>query len=81
MDVWIDISEYAIENSLEEVKNYLQVGNAKLEFDDNYFDLVISINTIHNLDLDDCLTSIKKFHVFRKLIIYNSRRYNTMKKK
>lgn len=62
MDVFgIDISEYAIENSLEEVKNYLQVGNAKkLEFEDNYFDLVISINTIHNLDLDDCLTSIKE---------------------
>ena len=62
MDVCgIDISEYAIENSLEEVKNYLQVGTAKkLEFEDDYFDLVISINTIHNLELHDCLTSIKE---------------------
>ena len=57
----IDISKYAIENSHPEVKNYLQVGNAKkLEFEDNYFDLVISINTIHNLELEDCITSIKE---------------------
>jgi ubiquinone/menaquinone biosynthesis C-methylase UbiE len=57
----IDISEYAIENSLIEVKNCLQVGNAKkLEFENNYFDLVISINTIHNLELEECLASIKE---------------------
>ena len=42
----IDISNYAIENSMPEVKEKLEVGNAKkLNFEDNSFDLVISINT------------------------------------
>ena len=43
------------------VEHYNLPSNAKkLEFEDNYFDLVISINTIHNLELDDCLSSIKE---------------------
>ena len=46
----IDFSEYAIENAKEEVKPYLDVGLAeKLPYPDKSFDLVISINTIHNL--------------------------------
>jgi SAM-dependent methyltransferase len=60
----IDISKYAIENSLEEVKEHLTVGNAtSLPFDDNYFDLVISITTIHNLqnkELKKSLTEISR---------------------
>ena len=32
----IDISQYAIENSMPEVKDKLEVGDAKLEFDDNF---------------------------------------------
>jgi ubiquinone/menaquinone biosynthesis C-methylase UbiE len=57
----IDVSKYAIDNCNPEVKDFLKVGNAKnIEFEDNYFDLVISINTVHNLDLDDCINSIKE---------------------
>lgn len=57
----IDISQYAIDNCHAAVKNNVKVGDAKnLEFDDNFFDLVISINTVHNLDLDDCINSIKE---------------------
>ena len=57
----IDISKYAINNSLPEVKNNLKVGNAnKLEFDDNSFDLVISINTVHNLIKSECAKSLKE---------------------
>ena len=57
----IDISKYAIENCHPEVKDFLKVGDAKnLEFQDNYFDLVISINTVHNLELNDCISSIKE---------------------
>ncbi|HSX37766.1 MAG TPA: class I SAM-dependent methyltransferase [Chlamydiales bacterium] len=47
----IDISSYAIENAVESMKPYLQVADArKLPFPDRSFDLVISINTIHNLE-------------------------------
>ena len=51
----VDISEYAIQNSMLDIKQNLKVGNAKsLDYDDNSFDVVISINTIHNLDQDEC---------------------------
>ena len=57
----IDISDYAIENCMNEVKDNLEVGNAnKLEFEDDYFDLVISINTIHNLEKDECAKSLRE---------------------
>lgn len=57
----IDISNYAIENSVDEVKENLKVADAKaLPYDDNSFDLVISINTIHNLDEKDCAISLKE---------------------
>ena len=51
----IDISEYAIENTIESMKHHVQVADAKaLPFEDNYFDVVISINTVHNLEKDEC---------------------------
>ena len=57
----IDISEYAIQNSPDEMKSFLQIGNAKqLPFADNSFDLVIAINTIHNLPLEDCFKALKE---------------------
>ena len=46
----LDISEYAVENSKEEIKPFIQVGNAaKLPYEDNYFDYVYALGTIHNL--------------------------------
>ncbi len=51
----VDISEYALEHALETVRPYLHVGNAlSLPFEDDTFDLVISINTVHNLELSQC---------------------------
>ena len=46
----LDISNYAIENSLEDVKKDLIVGNAcELPYENNSFDLVISITTIFTI--------------------------------
>lgn len=57
----LDISEYAIANAKEEVKEQLQVGNAiKLPYEDNSFDAVFSINTVHNLELDDCAIALQE---------------------
>ncbi|MDA7697774.1 class I SAM-dependent methyltransferase [Candidatus Pelagibacter sp.] len=57
----IDISDYAIQNCHPEIKDYVKVGDAKkIDFDNDYFDLVISINTVHNLDYEDCKKSINE---------------------
>ena len=57
----IDISKYAIENSLESVRNSLEVADAKnLPYADNSFDFVISINTIHNLERDECKKALQE---------------------
>jgi SAM-dependent methyltransferase len=55
----LDISEYAIKNSDPEVRNSLILGNAiELPFQDKSFDLVISINTVHNLERVDCIKAL-----------------------
>jgi len=57
----IDLSEYAIRNSAESVRPFLRVGNAKqLPYEDRSFDLVISINTIHNLALEECKQALRE---------------------
>ena len=57
----IDISKYAIDNSVPEIKYKLKVANAtNLPYEDNYFDLVISINTVHNLDKIECATALRE---------------------
>lgn len=59
----IDISDYAIVNCIEEMKNNLEVGDAKeLYFENDSFDLVISITTIHNLEYDECIKALKEIN-------------------
>lgn len=74
----LDISKYAIENSKEEIRDRLQVGNAtKLPFPDKHFDLVYSITTLHNLhnyDLDPALREIERVGKKNKYICVESYR-------
>ncbi len=51
----VDISDYAVANTMESVRDQVSVANANdLPFDTNSFDVVISINTIHNLEQSEC---------------------------
>ena len=74
----IDISEYAIQNSKEKIRENLQVGNAtNLPWPDNYFDLVFSINTFHNLhnyDLETALRELERVGKDNKYICVESYR-------
>jgi ubiquinone/menaquinone biosynthesis C-methylase UbiE len=55
----IDVSEYAIANAIETMKPHLRIGNAKqLPFPDKSFDLVLAINSIHNLPLAECQQAV-----------------------
>ncbi len=58
----IDVSEYALNHSKEEVRDRLQIGNAvDLPWPNGYFDLVISINTFHNLYNYELANALKEF--------------------
>lgn len=62
--VGIDVSSYAIEHTMESVRPFVHTGSAaKLDFPDDSFDLVVSINTLHNLynyDLHAALREIER---------------------
>lgn len=74
----IDISSYAIAHAKEEMQSFVQVGNAThLPYQDKMFDLVISINTLHNLycyDLDRALREIERVGNKHKYICVESYR-------
>lgn len=63
----LDISSYALSNALPAVKPFLTLGNARdLPFPDHCFDLVISINTVHNLELEECKKAIAEIERVNK---------------
>jgi len=59
----LDISAYAIKNSKKEIKKFLDKGCcSNLPYKNNYFDLVISINTIHNLNQKKCEKALREIN-------------------
>jgi len=57
----IDVSEYAIEYGKPEVRDFLSVADAKsLPFNDDSFDVVISVNTVHNLEREECARALQE---------------------
>ena len=74
----LDISEYALKNSKEEISDLLILGNANcLPFEDDYFDLIISINTLHCLnayDLENAFKEIQRVGKKHKYICVESYR-------
>ena len=59
----VDVSNYAKENAIESMQDNIVVANANnLPFPDDYFDLVIAINTLHNLPLIDCKQAFREIN-------------------
>lgn len=57
----IDISAYALEHAKEEIRDCLQCGKAQqLPYEDNEFDLVISLTTLHNLKVFDLKRAVQE---------------------
>ena len=74
----LDVSSYAIKNAKDEIKKNLILGSANnLPFEKDYFDLVISLNTLHNLycfDLKKALSEIERVGKSNKYICIESYR-------
>ncbi len=57
----VDISSYAKSKAMPLIRKKIKICNCKkLPFKDNFFDFVISINTVHNLEKADCINAIKE---------------------
>lgn len=81
----IDISEYAIDNAIDSMRPHIQVANAtNLPYADDSFDVVISINTVHNLDREACgkaLQEIERVSRGRSFITVDAYRNETEKER
>jgi ubiquinone/menaquinone biosynthesis C-methylase UbiE len=62
LDVFgIDVSHYALMHCEPEVVGRLHLGNATdLPFPDGSFQAAISLNTIHNLEREDCIRALRE---------------------
>ena len=60
--IGFDISKYGISKAPEDLKNSIFLHSAQDEYpySDNYFDLVISLGTLHNLRLFDLIKALKE---------------------
>ena len=57
----IDISSYAIENAKPEIKEFVEVCDAKsLPFETDQFDFVFSLNTLHNMQIHHMFSALEE---------------------
>jgi|TARA_B110000483_G_scaffold222673_1_gene279843 ubiquinone/menaquinone biosynthesis C-methylase UbiE len=80
----LDISHYAITKNNKKIIKNLCIGNAtKLPFENNYFDLVISINSLHNImDLKKLKKSFKEINrVSKENVFISLGAYDTKKER
>lgn len=57
----LDISQYAIDNAKEEVRPALHQGNAvSLPFENEQFDFVVSVTTLHNLYIFELMKAFRE---------------------
>jgi protein-L-isoaspartate(D-aspartate) O-methyltransferase len=79
----LEYSKYAIDHTMEEVKPFITHGSAaKLPWPDDHFDLVVSINTLHNLynyDLWNALREMERVSKGHKYICVEA--YRTEREK
>ncbi len=73
-----DISKYGIKNSKKEIRKYLYVRDVrkKIPYSENFFDLVLSFNCLHNLEIFDLKKSLKEINRVgkKKFIVVESYR-------
>jgi sporadic carbohydrate cluster protein (TIGR04323 family) len=60
--IGIDISKYAKNSANDKIKKNIKIQDArkKLKFKNNFFDLVISINTLHNFKISEIHSSLSE---------------------
>jgi len=57
----IDVSEYARDNAYDGMREFNDIGSAEiLPYPDKSFDLVVAINSIHNLPPAQCLQALRE---------------------
>jgi protein-L-isoaspartate(D-aspartate) O-methyltransferase len=63
----LDISRYAIAHARPEVRPALVAGTAsRLPYPDGAFDFVVSLNTLHNLYIDDLFAALREIERVRR---------------
>ena len=78
----VDVSKYALKKSHQSVRDGLITSCAsKLPWSKNYFDLVVSFNTFHNLYNFQLIKALKEFERVGKKNIYALRLIETKEKK
>ena len=67
-EIWgLDISRYCKIKAMPSEKKFIKLGSChKLPFKSNYFDLIVSISTIHNLSEKKIPQAIKELERVKK---------------